>query len=269
MYDDDPNDPDYILYRRKYCPCCRAEVKHRPVPVFLVKSIATTLIKAKSTRSTGKQASPPVMDPDTDVWAGLFPEVHEEEDYDDGNEGEEEVDFDDDDDDDDDSGEDAEYSSSSDQYFAYGTDSDTEPYNGIYVPARWQPPTVTVDSEDYAFSDVNEEQLAMVRRGVTLPMIERYQMYYTHQDGLVAICDDGDGICTVYLGWSVCLDEDDTDGVEFMNWIIHDAFERPHRWDVRVGERDGEWEARRLVKPEDVSFYDTTDTEEWVERDLE
>ena len=61
-----------------------------PAPVFLVKSIATTLMKAKVGSSAKKASSP--LESDADVWAGLFPDDEEEERSNDSDDDEEDED---------------------------------------------------------------------------------------------------------------------------------------------------------------------------------
>ena len=65
----DEDDPLSLLYRTKSCPCCRTVVRSRPTQLFIIKSIASALDKAKS--SDSRRNSPP---PDPDPWAGIFPD---------------------------------------------------------------------------------------------------------------------------------------------------------------------------------------------------
>ncbi|EPQ56748.1 hypothetical protein GLOTRDRAFT_93105 [Gloeophyllum trabeum ATCC 11539] len=57
MYDDD--DPDYILFRHKSCPSCRASVRQRPVPLFILKAIASAVANEDDGFDAG------------DMWAAL------------------------------------------------------------------------------------------------------------------------------------------------------------------------------------------------------
>ncbi|KAJ6521346.1 hypothetical protein DFH09DRAFT_1425042 [Mycena vulgaris] len=60
----DPEEREWcILHREKSCPCCRAHVLRRPVPVFVVKSVVTALCNA---------TTQPVAVHDADPWKGLF-----------------------------------------------------------------------------------------------------------------------------------------------------------------------------------------------------
>jgi hypothetical protein len=260
MYDE--GDPMYMVYRRKFCPCCRAVVLHRPVPVFLVKSIATTL--AKANKGLPPRSSPP---PCEDVWEGLFFPADHDSYADDDEDDEDDEDEDDEDEDEDDEEVDTEYDSDF-QVFSYDSDSDAEPYTGGYVPARWEPPTNNIDPEDYAFEDLTPTQVSLIRRGCTLPMIRAYTMDYTHNDGITAFID---GYNVVNLGWTVELSADDVDGETFMHWVYNDIFERRERWDVRQPGQAGNafegWEARRLVRPDLVEEYSDTDSDNWLDGD--
>src|ERR1700731_1404317 len=118
------SDTGCLLHRRKTCPCCRAVIRHRPVPVFLVKSIIALLAKANDSVASQRRASP-LPGLDVDVWAGLFHDFTDESsDYDDdederlddeddghlddveGDDGDDDDDDDDNDDDDDDNDDD-------------------------------------------------------------------------------------------------------------------------------------------------------------------
>jgi hypothetical protein len=265
MYDDDPTDLDYVFYRKKYCPCCRARVRHRPVPVFLVKSIATTLMKG---RNLARRASPS-LDSDADVWAGLFADSDEEDEEeergedDEDDEDDEDLDGYEDEDDDDDE------EVASDYVFSYGSDSDSQNYTGEYVLACWEPSSVSIDLDIAPFQDMTANQLQMLRRGVPLAMMTTYRMIYSHEDGLIAHLDDGNGPCTIYLGWNVTLSADDPDGDDFMNWIMDDIRVRPDRWVSNLDEResDGYLEARKMVREDEVQDYDGTDSELWDNED--
>ncbi|KDQ50730.1 hypothetical protein JAAARDRAFT_81781 [Jaapia argillacea MUCL 33604] len=270
MVDDD--DPEYILFRRKSCPSCRTLVQTRPVPLFLIKSIASSLIKSKLPPGQSNRASPAPSD--SDPWDGIFPVPG----------------ADDDDDDDDDDGigfgdSDGEDEDGEDLWYdgEYGTDPDDDPYEGEYVLPRWEPPSVSVSSRDYDPAD-----LALIRRGATVDMIDRYQMRYSHDDGISAVLppvdDDGwggasDGVL-VYLGWNIRLKEDDESGCGYMDWIRDDIWEREERWDVTEydvrrqargrGAIEGVgWIAWRFVPEDEVDDYASTDTEGWVDEEDE
>jgi hypothetical protein len=234
MQDDD--DPMSLIYRRKSCPCCRSVVRTRPIPLFIVKSIAAAFEQSKSPGSS-RRPSPP---PDPDPWAGIFPD-HDEV-----------MSSEDDDDDDDDDSWDFDH--------GYGSDSDEEPYEGEYVPARWQPPSVHIDPEDFSFDDLAEDDFKMLRRGATVQMIELFNMEYTHMSGLTVLIDD---VNRVFLGWNITLHPSDVTGEDFIDYIVNDIFERPARWDYWENDEDGSWVAWRLVRQAEDEGFDTTDSEAW------
>lgn len=222
MDPDDEDDPQYILGRTKSCPCCRAVVKRRPVPVFMVKSVVAALTSSdaagRSPRKTANRSPSPARD--ADPWKGLF-RLSEDEDDDDDDDG---GDLDSSDDDiaypygwalqslnmglaprthrralgnifgsssssaSDDEDEDGEDDDVEDDESLDGVE-DEDPYNSIYVSPRWEPPSVTIDPADYegCFADDEEEAiLTMLRRGCTYDMIQAYQMEYSHSEGLIA-----------------------------------------------------------------------------------
>jgi hypothetical protein len=257
MDNDDPDDPDYLIYRRKSCPVCRGEIKHRPVPVFMVKSIVATFAKVKD--GVPARQSPPV-DSDTDVWAGLFPDVNDESDED-GRDNDEDED-EDDHEGDHDEGDITDYSDndySDEEVFSYGSESDAGSYAGRYVPPCWEPPSAFCLDHSEAYSPLGTSvgEFAMYRRGATLSMITKYRMRYSHSEGLVAHLED----YIIYLGWNVRISADDPHGERFMNWIMEDILTNPRRWRIR---RDGPFcKATRLVREDEQDFYSTTDSGEW------
>lgn len=104
--DPEDMDADYILTRPKSCPCCRAVVVRRPVPVFIVKAVSAALAANKS---RGSGIADTADETDGDPWQGLFLPagegrrgttrggMHSYEDEDDGYVDEEEYEDDDDD----------------------------------------------------------------------------------------------------------------------------------------------------------------------------
>ncbi|KAI6126156.1 hypothetical protein EDD16DRAFT_1856446 [Pisolithus croceorrhizus] len=252
MGDDDMNDvddPDYILHRRKTCPCCRARVLHRPIPIFAVKSIAAALAKVKGTCTAAVSPSRDAIT-ELDPWEGIFPpggsgETSEE---DEDEEGEDDDDYEEDDD------------RSSDWYedvFSYGTDSDEEPYDGDYVYPQWEPPTVIVDEDDYLFDQLDAGEFNALRRGATLLMLREYDVRYSHEEGLVAHDEDYN---RYFLGWNIRLSSDDENGEVFMQYIISDVANRPERWRV-VEYDDGVFDAHLLVREDEVHDYADTDSD--------
>jgi len=259
MYDDD--DPDYLLYRSKSCPSCRASVRARPIPLFLVKAIAPSVAKSKLPPSQANRASPP---PEADPWAGIFPTKEELEDSDMFDDAQDDDEDEDEDDEESDDGFDA-----GDMWAAlpgYGTDGDDDPYEGDYVSPRWAPPTVYIDPEDYDIADADDDAFNLIRRGATLGMIDMYGMQYSHDHGITAILDGGN---TVYLGWNITLHENDYLGELYMAWVQSDITDRPDRWRIVHNYRTRTWEAWRLVPEDEVEQYDTSDTEAWIGSDDE
>ena len=252
MYDD--NDPEYLLFRKKTCPTCRAGICSRPIPIFVVKSIASALSKVRGTSpntSTSVVGSPTAV---TDPWEGLFPPDDEIEDYG----SDDEYDEDDDDDDDDDDEENDDWLDG--DIFGYGTNSDDEPYDGDYTLPMWEPPSTPIDDEDYLFDQLGANDLNVLRRGATLGMLNAYDMYYVHDEGLIAHDHRNNRI---FLGWNISLSADDEDGERFMDWIMEDIEERPERWRM-VELENGKYEAHRLVPEDDIAEYSDADSELYI-----
>lgn len=254
--DDDmsDDDPDAILYRKKTCPVCRTTVLSRPIPVFLIKSIAVALEKVRGNETSSPRSSPPL---EGDPWAGIFPEFMSADDI-----------WMDDDDDylDDDVGADSEDDVYADAWGSdegenwpfdgYGSDEGEPSYDGPYVPAHWAPPIIDVSADDYPFDDINNEMLSMLRRGATMPMIELFDMSYSHGEGLRAVVGDN----VVFLGWNIDLHPNDETGEEYMEWVEADVYNHPERWD-RETNFDGTWTAWHLVREDEDEEYQTTDSE--------
>lgn len=249
------DDPDDLLFRKKTCPVCRAAVRSRPIPLFLVKAIASALEKSKQPDGASVRSSPA---PEGDPWEGIFPELRpnhymdEDDEYDPYGYADDDDIFPDEyysDDDDDE-----EYL---DAYDAYGSEVEDDEYEGEWVQARWAPPTVHVPPEHYPFDNISHETLAMLRRGATQPMIELFHMSYSHDEGLRAIIGEN----VVFLGWNIHVRPDDEEGELFMEWIEADVYNHPERWD-REDTVDGTWIAWRLVREDDDDVdYENTDSE--------
>ncbi|KAF9054623.1 hypothetical protein BJ165DRAFT_1440144 [Panaeolus papilionaceus] len=144
---DELTDPSYILRRSKTCPTCRARVRRKPAPVFMVKGVVGALVKYRAGPSGGGNAagggvfpmallgiSLPAREPEPDAsedpWDGIFEHSSSSD--------EGEMDEDDDDLDDD---EGTEYGSSAGSEFGMFYDHDDIDV-GDYE--RWG----NVDSED-------------------------------------------------------------------------------------------------------------------------
>lgn len=245
--EDDMDDDDMseaLVHRKKNCPVCRTVVRTRPIPLFVLKSIAGALDKHKSGPGVARRDSPPL---EADPWAGIFLDPSAD------SEGE-----DDEDDVDDEDDFDEQWSSDGDGFpSAYGSDEEVE-YEGRWTHPHWAPPNGQIAPQDYPYlDDVEGDELAMLRRGCTLQMVHLFHMRYDHNVGLQAHVD---GNNVVYLGWNIDLLEDDDTGEEFMDWITSDIHERPERWD-REENADGRWSAWKLVKEDEDEEFDTSDSE--------
>ncbi|CDO69327.1 hypothetical protein BN946_scf184746.g8 [Trametes cinnabarina] len=255
MLDDDH--PNALLYRKKTCPCCRTVVLSRPIPLYLVKSLASAVDKSKAPDGVNRPSPPP---DEEDPWAGIFREPSSTfDDYwstdeDDEDEDDEDAEIDDGYDDEDE-----------DDYWSfdgYGSGEDEERYDGPYVSATWAPPSVHVSQDDYPFLDPESEEFKMLRRGATLQMIQIFRMSYSHRNGLAAIVEDEN---VIYLGWNLELHPDDETGEEYIDWVLSDMYDRPERWRVVHDAIDGTWTAHKLVPQyEAEGDYDNSDSEMWT-----
>lgn len=302
---DELTDPQYILMRSKSCPSCRAVIGHRPVPVFMVKAVALALQKAKPSfpASFGSTSSGEPVDLDADPWQGIFPSSDEEADDDEededtsaGESGSEwERDFSrpngwhsrraqfthiDTSDESEGEGEDDEHNNTGPL-----SDSDDEAETQTYVRPRWEPPSVSVDPDTYDFSEEADPSstLKLLQRGCVWDMVQNYDLAYSHSSGIIlslrslsrlyASDDEGegeigdvDGMNRLFLGWNVTLEEDDIDGEVFINELLEDMKTVPARWQMapRMGVL-GAMDVRRLVPEDEVEYYNTTDTEIWID----
>ncbi|KAF8998521.1 hypothetical protein BDQ17DRAFT_1428357 [Cyathus striatus] len=247
------NSPDYVMRRAKSCPTCRSPVEHRPAPIFMIKAVASALMKSKAPLipffgNAGGRASSPPLDPECDPWEGIFSPSDEETASEDDEEGDLFMDavqwafrgayplgmgYDDDsdsrsedDDDDDDEDEDIadDYNDNDDDDDSdedEDEDEDEEHNGGRFVEARWEPPTVDVAPSDWI---VDEDEdvviLNLMRRGCNWPMIQKFRMVYAHNTGIVAhVQSIGRQIASFEDG----VDDDvvaDGDRV-FLGWNIH------------------------------------------------
>lgn len=237
VFDDDT--PEALLYRKKTCPMCRAIIRTRPIPLFLVKSIATALQQSKS--DTAKRDSPPPSPEASDPWAGIFLDPAEEDESHSEEDDSDEDDYDDYDD---------QWSSE------YGSGTESDHQESSYTFPSWAPPTVHVSAFDFPYMDaISSEDLSMLRRGCTLAMIELFDMHYDHATGLTAVVD-GNTIC---LGWNIRLLPNDETGEEFIDWLLRDMHEHPERWETEEQEDDVHWYANRLIPVHEHREYDTDD----------
>jgi hypothetical protein len=298
-------DPHYVLMRSKSCPLCRAVMKHRPVPVFMVKAVAAALKKAKTPISLGPQSAQG-SDIGNDPWKGIFPSSDEEG----GDDDDDDASLDDSDSDFDVHGElrsaiysyrrrtirramirdlyNSALSEVEDEDADDASASDDEGLdNAFYIRPRWAPPTVFVNRNDF---DLSEEQdptsaFKLLQRGCTWEMVQNYDISYDHSTGMV-LClrsldhiyasdveseeADANADCMhrIFLGWNISLDEDDDDGEVFVTSILEDIKNSPSRWKLtpRIG-MPGFMDVRKLVSADEVEDYNTTDTEVWVDSD--
>ncbi|EIN10124.1 hypothetical protein PUNSTDRAFT_133235 [Punctularia strigosozonata HHB-11173 SS5] len=247
------DEDDDLVYRRKTCPTCRAIVRNRPSPLFLMKSITQAITRFKSPVGQAKQRSPPP--PEGDPWEGIFrpSDASSEEDYDEDDVDDEDTELFGSEDDEDEEGWDVQY--------GYGTGSDEDPYEGEYIPARWAPPSVLLDGDLYDLDNYAPEELTILRRGGTQAMRELFNLKYTHEEGL-SIVSEGN---TFYLGWNISLHPEDESGADYVDWVIDDIGERPERWRV-VYHPNGTFTAYRLVREDETEDeYETTDSEAYLE----
>jgi len=239
-------DPHYILMRSKSCPSCRASVKHRPVPVFMVKAVATTLIKAKSTLSLT-----PILnrtahtDTESDnPWKGIFPSSDEDEGNDSDLESESESEDEEGDfvdfyrsrhlqrailasmdstdseieEEEDDEGEDDE--DEADERDEASSDDEAEvDRHHVYIVPRWTPPRVNIDYTQYNLADdVTLQSVKLLQRGCTWEMLKNNEISYSHEFGIVISLPSLRDI-TVFFD-----DDSDSDAVSmnrvFLGWNI-------------------------------------------------
>lgn len=290
--DIDEQDTDYLMHRRKTCPCCRAVILKRPVPVFVVKAIASSLLRVKQANmadGVSVGAGSP-LGTDADPWKGLFPDEDadamdsEPEIWDDVSEddlgvpieqlmfgpyfsGEYESA----------SGSGSEEVEEDEEDYYDSSDEDDAILPGVaYTNPRWEPPSFQVDQD----ARLSPAARALIRRGCTEEMIAAFGMVYKHQQGIIAhvnsISENWQDTwdrnthfnserrrrsCRLFLGWNINLR--DQNGEEFIERRINDLRENPGRWLVTPRGR-GLVDAARLVRRDRIDEYDTTDSEAWL-----
>lgn len=252
-----PGSPNYILQRRKSCPCCRATITRRPVPVFVIKAIATALTRMKP--GPQRPPTPPCLD-DADPWQGIF---YPESDLD----SDEDEDDEDDEEDDDDplnlawdiarSLDEFGYGSPDDERVGEQDDEDEDDEDedaSAFARPRWEPAAYSYrgEADQYLTSD----ELVMIRRGCTLPMVRRYAMRFTNTDGLIARLPSG---YIVYPGYNVHLGPYDPDGQVYMDSLIAEMDHYPRRWEIS---NEGNFTAMRRLARRD---YSDEYSENWLD----
>lgn len=216
-------DPHYIIMRTKSCPSCRAVVKHRPVPIFMVKAVVSSLKRSKPLLAA--HLASPMEDNESDFdkdnpWKGIFPSS-EEESMDEASENSaDEFAFDpySEDEDDDDEGphelyqphqflyqlytgitSDSDNADESDHDDHDENDSGREDYDNDndvvldqssdeecdYILPRWMPPTVEVDPNAYPMSELNTGSIKLLQRGCSWEMVQNYDISYSHSFGII------------------------------------------------------------------------------------
>ena len=246
------DEPLPLILRKKTCPFCRAVIRSRPLPLFILKDLLSVLAKSKSSGAAGSVQSLPPPDLD-DPWAEIFPPLRSgsESDEDDEEDLSEEDYwgpyggiYDNDDDEDDEEDEDVE------ELREYDDTSDDE-YEGEWVAPKWEPPMhrAATPLDPFPGTDV------LLRRGATYEMIEAYDVQYAHGEGLTALVN---GMC-LYLGWNIELADEDEDGSAFLAWCLDDMEVNSYRWSL-----EGDGHIYRLVRRDVLEEYESTDSERYI-----
>ena len=290
---DELTDPQYVLTRAKTCPSCRAVVKHRPVPIFMIKSVVAAIKNTKSPRTSSSPGNQHNNDHLYDnPWKGIFASSDEEE-------------ADDDDDDDESQAEsdrdfiggwyrhsifeaavgegNATSESEEDENEDDDEEDDEEDDGVLYTQARWAPPTVSV-TDYHAEEDYLPTWGKLLQRGCSWDMLQNFEVSYSHGSGIVITLrsldhlyasdneDDDDAndisMYRVFLGWNIALDSDDTDGEIYIQEILREIKDVPERWELTptLGVPFA-IDARRLVVVDEAEDFDTTDTEAWIDNE--
>ncbi|KAL0070598.1 hypothetical protein AAF712_002439 [Marasmius tenuissimus] len=204
MDPEDAEDPEYLLYRQKSCPCCRAIITRRPAPVFLIKNAVEAVKKVRASADTAVQRSESPLIGEEDPWEGLFPEEG-------GNQDEEDeeylirryyadglyIDSDSDGlesimmtvDSGSESGEDGGRGYDDDEHGYQDAEdaSDAESLEDpLFVKPSWEPEPPVDLYEREELSHLSDEDATMLRRGCTMWLIRTCHMEYSDTDGFVA-----------------------------------------------------------------------------------
>lgn len=280
---DELTDPQYVLMRSKTCPSCRAVVKYRPVPIFMVKSVVTVLKKAESPygSSPGSRHNNDIED---NPWKGIFASSEEDDDDD-----ESQLESDSDDLGDwyrhhshlphfeaaveDNATTESEMENEEDEE---DEEDDEDDVRGLYTHQRWAPPSVSIVDYDVGDDDA-PDTVKLLQRGCSWDMLQSFDVSYSHGSGIVVVLrslnhlyasDDEEeeyaDMYRVFLGWNIALHPGDIDGEDYMQQILREIKDLPQRWLVTStpGVPFG-MDARRLVCMDEAEEFDTTDTEAW------
>ena len=268
-------------------------MKHRPVPIFMIKSVVASIKKTKSPRTSSPGSwhnNDCLYD---NPWKGIFTS------------SEEEADEDDEDDDDESQAEsdsddlggwyrhshsahfeaaiEGNATSESDNEEGEDDDEDDEDDGVVYTQQRWAPPSVSITDYHVGEDDVpNWEKL--LQRGCSWDMLHNFEVSYSHGSGIVVALrsldhlyasdddddDDADDInmYRVFLGWNIALDPDDTDGEDYIQEILREIKDVPERWQVTPTPGvPFAIDVRRLVVVDEAEEFNTTDTEAWFDNE--
>ncbi|GAW01523.1 ring finger domain protein [Lentinula edodes] len=294
----DIDDPDYVMYRQKSCPACRAVVLGRPLPVYPVRDLISALQKAKvsgnaaATVSTRRSSSPYVSE---DPWEGLFPDndEDEEDEEEDGlevgampfgflySESDSEMEMHDDDSEYDSNGEPEEEEDNSaideEEEGESGEDVEGEGYSegdeDYYVSPQWEPPCYP-----YPGNVAPGPQSQLVRRGCPPWLSSTYRIRYSHNNGLVGHLNslDPDDVGApprgptsrmhrLFLGWNIRNIDDQSSELSqrfFMAQILEDFRNEPYKFSIHQ-RANGCLDVRVLVPADEVTQYYSTESEGW------
>ena len=297
------NDPHYLMHREKTCPCCRAIVVRKPVPVFLVKSVVSALSKYKA---KGARAITPPTDPEDEPWKGLFVDT-DDEDYEDGVDGFSDYTGDEEDEDEEEgqvagfaglygglnfmypgflphpyivAPEDYSTDGEMDEDQSDGEDGMEDEEEEELVAAHWQPPIIPWDEIP---RNCPRNTRSFLRRGCVDAMIHIFGMEYTRANGLVAYVTSLDRVnwepafmnappsregrrtaYRLFLGWNVDLEEWDHDGRGYVGAYLDDLDRSPERYIVEARGRRMLSDVRQLVSAADMDEdYDTMDSDDY------
>jgi hypothetical protein len=291
--EEDPDDPDDPIHRRKTCPQCRTHVTARPVPIFLVKNIVHDLQEAGLLSGNQTSSADGVPPSEEDPWVEVFHSPSDccggehstsDEEFDEDSEGEEAPEGTDEEVDDEDW--DSDYYTDEEQVSQMlmltlsvrdftAVQQRLRDRNTQWVPPCWIPPTHHIPSSAVTEADVVDMDLdpltllKLLRRGASKRMVEKYQMTYNRQLGITAYVNmTPTSRQWVNLGWRVPRHKDDEDGTAFME-AVRDEIEK---FPGRYGYVAGPYGSRMLVRLQpnvEVPDYGDQDSDIWNRDDEE